>query len=374
MWRGSARSLGLACLILALPAFDALAVADAFCGALGHEPCPKNECGALSALKSFFGVANDCNVKIDPCSPGLEVHEGKCMMHASPAAPALPPASGSVTKYEVTLIDAGLDSKPLRHELSYLFVRDGRKLYDASGDKPIKPADQYPIVLRLLPAPPSPPDGEETPEDNSSQTLSINVYLQNRHILLGAKTPTSSQNPASLIIKRDLNPALFTYRLDVMNSEDDSSFGMPRAMTSKVWDAMNRSAEFFDKYIPAGKKNKKIDIVFDDDNEAPSYRTRYFNFTDVPLISMGKNPIQSNLSFNVISHEYGHKVMGDLYGDFIYSYSRPTAGQDTFLIGESTRIALLLRAGPIFTRFPWLTIPYSDTPAFHSIIRKIKTG
>lgn len=65
MWRGSARSLGLACLILALPAFDASAVADAFCGALGHEPCPKNECGALSALKSFFGVANDCNVKID---------------------------------------------------------------------------------------------------------------------------------------------------------------------------------------------------------------------------------------------------------------------------------------------------------------------
>ena len=85
MWRKSARSLGLACLLLTLPAFHASALADVFCGAAGHEPCPKNECGALSALKSFFGLANDCNVKVDPCSPGLEVHGGKCVTPASPA-------------------------------------------------------------------------------------------------------------------------------------------------------------------------------------------------------------------------------------------------------------------------------------------------
>jgi hypothetical protein len=316
MWRKSARSLGLACLLLTLPALHASALADVFCGALGHEPCPQNECGALSALKSFFGLANDCNVKVDPCSPGLEVHAGKCMMRASPALPALPPVSGSVTKYEFNLIDVGLDSKPLRYEFGFRFVREGDR-----GTKTTHPADQYPIVVRLLPGPPPQP-GEAVAKDNSGQAPSISVYLENKHILLGTKSPLSSNIPATLTIKRDLNQDVYTYQLNVMNSEDDDSFGTSHTIASRVWGAMNRSADFFDKYLPDGKTNREIDIVFDEDNQPPAYAESYYNFKNVPLISMNKNSDPNNLTFNILSHEYGHKVMGDLYGNFVYSYSK----------------------------------------------------
>lgn len=320
---------------------------DENCGALGQAPCEgKTSCRAAGPPLSSYSNFEICNEPPPPCHPGLYVHDGKCALRSRPATAPLPSITQSVETYSVLLTDGGLNDAPLRHTFKATFVRNGKKLRVLTLD-----ASQLPMTLRLLPGPGKPPP---------PLPISVEVYLENDDVGLRINRRNIQEKPEIITIARDLDPALFDHRFSILTAEDDRYQGIGQGLTSFMWEWLNRSADIFNA-IRGDIANRKIEVYFVPSKKAPSAYVE----SDVTLKPNGKPLIRFYKDFNLssitpamVAHEYGHKVMGDAYGDFFFSYSRlcqtmhlPTYKIDqtcAFIEGWADFFALLVTGDPTF--------------------------